>query len=54
MLADGYNHKNNIYIGGKYTGVEISNNYNSVIIGYNGNNTNYVIRIVGLFLKILL
>jgi hypothetical protein len=39
--TDSYNHKNNIFIGGKYDGVEMSNNYNNIIIGYNENNSNY-------------
>jgi hypothetical protein len=47
MPADGYNYKNNIYIGGKYADVEMTNNYNSVIIGYNGTNTNYKNVLIG-------
>jgi serine acetyltransferase len=45
--ADGYNHKNNIYIGESFTVVEMTNDYNSVIIGYNGNNTNYKNVLIG-------
>jgi hypothetical protein len=38
---DGYNQKNNIYIGGSCTGTTLANDYQSVIIGYGSKNTKF-------------
>jgi hypothetical protein len=44
---DGYNQKNNIYVGGSYTGTTLAQDYQSVIIGYNSKNTKYKNVLIG-------
>jgi hypothetical protein len=44
---DGYNQKNNICIGGSYTGTTLVQDYQSVVIGYGSKNTRYKNMLIG-------
>jgi hypothetical protein len=44
---DGYNQKNNIYVGENYTGTTLIYDYQSVVIGYGSKNTRYKNVLIG-------
>jgi hypothetical protein len=44
---DGYNQKNNICVGGSYTGTTLTYDFQSVVIGYGSKNTRFKNELIG-------